>query len=82
MQHCYLGDVVLADRGFTCDDYARTMAMMEAKTPLLQRERKEAAGESSCLEPRIVCSSNTCTEGDRFSLKQKYTTIINQTNCC
>ena len=36
-------DVVLADRGFTVDKYAR-MAMAEVKIPLLQRVK--AAGEN------------------------------------
>ena len=30
--YVHIGDVILADRGFTCDDYAR-MVMAEVKTP-------------------------------------------------
>ena len=32
IMHSYVGDVILADQGFTCDDYARMM-LAEVKTP-------------------------------------------------
>lgn len=38
LQHLLPGDIVLADRGFTIDEYAR-MAMAEVKIPLSQRAR-------------------------------------------
>ena len=34
------GDIVLADRGFTCDDYAR-MAMAEVKIPPFTKGKKQ-----------------------------------------
>ena len=40
INHLLPGDVVLADRGFTCDDYAR-MAMAEVKTPPFTRGKKQ-----------------------------------------
>ena len=36
----YLGDVILADRAFTCDDYAR-MAMAEVKIPPFTKGKKQ-----------------------------------------
>ena len=37
---CVSGDIILADRGFTCDDYAR-MVMAEVKTPPFTRGKKQ-----------------------------------------
>ena len=34
------GDVIIADRGFTCDDYAR-MALAEVKTPPFTKGKKQ-----------------------------------------
>ena len=34
------GDIILADRGFTCDEYAR-MAMAEIKTPPFTKGKKQ-----------------------------------------
>lgn len=36
----HLGDVILADRGFTCDEYAR-MAMAQVKTPPFTKGKKQ-----------------------------------------
>ncbi len=35
-----IGDIILADRGFTCNEYAR-MAMAEVKTPPFTRGKKQ-----------------------------------------
>ena len=37
---CVAGDTILADRGFTCDEYAR-MAMAEIKTPPFTKGKKQ-----------------------------------------
>ena len=36
----FVGDIILADRGFTCDEYGR-MAMAEIKTPLFTKGKKQ-----------------------------------------
>ncbi len=36
----HIGDIILADRGFTCDEYAR-MAMAEIKTPPFTKGKKQ-----------------------------------------
>ncbi len=41
----HIGDIILADRGFTCDEYAR-MAMAEIKTPPFTKGKK-TIGKSS-----------------------------------
>ena len=35
-----VGDIILADRGFTCDEYAR-MAMAKIKTPPFTKGKKQ-----------------------------------------
>ena len=35
-----IGDIILADRGFTCDDYAR-LAMAEVKVPPFTKGKKQ-----------------------------------------
>ena len=36
----YIGDIILGDKGFTCDEYAR-MAMAEIKTHLFTKGKKQ-----------------------------------------
>ena len=72
---CYLlpGDVVIADRGFTCNDYAR-MALAEVKTPPFTKGKKqlEKVDVDWSRELSIVRIHVECVIG---VLKQKYTIL-------
>ena len=57
MYNNFIGDIILADRGFTCDEYAR-MAMAEVKIPPFTTGRKKVDVDWSrelvirCKDPR------------------------------
>ena len=57
------GDVIIADRGFTCDDYAR-MALAKVNTPCTRKEQKEVGEGPSRLEQRTFCCTYSLGEGD------------------
>ena len=64
------GDIVIADRGFTCDDYA-CMAYAEVKIPPFTKGKNVGKGPN-WLEPRAVCSLYSCRASHRV-IKQMYT---------
>ena len=68
-----LGDVILADRGFMCDEYAR-MVMAEVKTPPFTRGKKQL--EKVDIDwSRELSMVRIHVEWVIGSLKQKYTII-------
>ncbi len=71
----HIGDIILANRGFTCDEYAR-MAMAEIKTPpftkgkkLLEKVQIDWSRELSLVRIHV--------ERIIGMLKQKYTILQN-----
>ena len=54
------GDVILADRSFTCEKYAG-MALAEVKHPPFTRGKKQLEKVyRSGLEHKIITSANSC----------------------
>jgi len=58
---CTAGDIILADRGFTCDEYAR-MAMAEIKTPPFTKGKKQLdkVNVDWSRELLIISCTNSC----------------------
>ena len=59
LQHLLPGDVIIADRGFTCDEYAH-MALAEIKIPPFTKGKKAARKTTGRLEQRTLNCENTC----------------------
>ena len=53
LHHLLPGDIIITDRGFTCDEYAH-MALAEIKIPSFTKGKKTTGKSTSRLEPRIV----------------------------
>ena len=68
-----VGDVILADRGFTCNEYAR-MAMAEVKTPPFTKGKKQL--EKVDIDwSRELSTVRIHVERVIGVLKQKYTIL-------
>ena len=68
-----VGDVILADRGFTCNEYAR-MAMAEVKTPPFTKGKKQL--EKLDIDwSRELSTVRIHVERIIGVLKQKYTIL-------
>ena len=59
------GDVVISERGFTCDDYVRMAYVEVTPPPPLSQRVKKVETVPSLLEPRAVCCLYSCQASHR-----------------